>query len=1457
MNRRKLLFMALGTLIVVGALVLLWNSFAGKTKVALVNFPAFQSSAIVKSNQNKYVEYDVIGADDFRGKKTYDFVLVSGMGLKIDDEHRAAIQKYADNGHPIKIIRVTNPANNICNLDSITESSVMDYLNNGNKKNYVSMANYIRKYIDKKTFFAPEPNEVIPSESEVFYHLDEEVAIKGKDEFDAYLKKIGHYHEGAPRIAVTGAINDPYSGNKANLDSMIVSLNRKGFNVYPILSGQGRLAFLDAVQPQAIIYFPHGRMSGGTGDQVVEALKRYNAPLFIPLTVMTSKEKWDKDPMGMYGGFMSQSLVMPELDGAIYPYVVNTQEENAEGIVETVADPSRLHKFVEILSNTVALQSKPNKDKKVAIYYFKGPGQNGMAAQGLEVVPSLYNTLKRLKDEGYTINLPASPEALSDLIMKHGPVLNDFTEGSIEEFMKQASPLQVDAEEYDGWLKRGLTAEKYAELTDLFGPAPGNYMSGVKNGRPYIAIAAVDLGNVVLLPQPMAGIGGDSFAIVHGAKSAPPHPYVAAYLWAKEAFHADAMVHFGTHGSLEFTPQKQVALGDSDWPDALVGTIPHFYYYTIANVGESMMAKRRSYATTISYLNPPFEESRMRASFDKLRRDMISYEKADRDDIKRKFALDVKREAVRMGIHRELRLDSVLNNPYTDEEMLKLDNFAEEIANEKISTILYITGVPYTADKINSSVLAMSSDPIGYSKAALDRMTGKLSEDNFRKQAYMTEHYLAPAKRLVNEVLNGKKIDSAFVCTYAGITMEQFREAVEITTPKLTGMAAMMEAMQGRMNMELAKDGSASMGKGKKKGGHPSWIPKFGKKPDHVGKSEESKGGHPANMPKDGDKAMAGGHPDGMPKDSTKTMGMGGHPGAPKNDITPEKKAKADAIVELARTLFNINRYQVGLQQSPHLELSGLVKALDGGYIEPTSGGDAVANPSAVPTGRNLYSINAEVTPTELAWEKGKKLVESTLETYVKKHGDYPKKVSYTFWSSEFIETGGATIAQVFYMLGVEPVRDVMGRVSDVRLIPSEELGRPRVDVLVQTSGQFRDLAASRLNLISKAVALAAAAGAEEKHTNFVHEGNVNIEKRLVEEGMSPKDAREWASVRVFGGVNGMYGTGIQEMMKAGDKWDDRADIAEVYLNNMGAAYASTDNWGAFAKGLFRAAVENTDVIIQPRQSNNWDALSLDHVFEFMGGLNLTIAQVTGKEPEALFADYRNRNNVKMQDLKEAIGIESRSTILNPYFVKEATKGGNSKAGGIAEIIENTYGWEVSKPEVIDDELWDNIHDMWIEDTQNLGTKEFFNKMNPAALEQITSVMLETVRKGMWNASPERVQKLVEVHNKVVQEHGPSGASFAASNEKLRDFITQKLDPQQAQQYTQQMNSSLKKSDVQTDDKSIVLKEDKSATQQSQQMVKSEDDTSKAWYIGIGVVILALLVLGILGLRKRNKRLDD
>lgn len=148
------------------------------------------------------------------------------------------------------------------------------------------------------------------------------------------------------------------------------------------------------------------------------------------------------------------------------------------------------------------------------------------------------------------------------------------------------------------------------------------------------------------------------------------------------------------------------------------------------------------------------------------------------------------------------------------------------------------------------------------------------------------------------------------------------------------------------------------------------------------------------------------------------------------------------ALTEVERTIRNVGNYQTELTASPEKELASLVNALNGGYTAPSPGGDPIANPNTLPTGRNMYAINAEATPSESAWEKGVALAKQTIETYQRRHNDsIPRKVSYTLWSGEFIETGGATIAQVLYMLGVEPVRDAFGRVSDLKLIPSAELG--------------------------------------------------------------------------------------------------------------------------------------------------------------------------------------------------------------------------------------------------------------------------------------------------------------------------------------------------------------------------------------------------------------------------------
>lgn len=160
--------------------------------------------------------------------------------------------------------------------------------------------------------------------------------------------------------------------------------------------------------------------------------------------------------------------------------------------------------------------------------------------------------------------------------------------------------------------------------------------------------------------------------------------------------------------------------------------------------------------------------------------------------------------------------------------------------------------------------------------------------------------------------------------------------------------------------------------------------------------------------------------------------------------------------------------------------------------------------------------------------------------------------------------------------------------------------------MLVQVSGQLRDIAGSRLKLLTDAIRLTSEAG-DETYPNYVASGTLLQEKLLVEKGTSPKRAREMSVMRVFGPVNSGYSTGMMAYTEHSGSWESEKEIAEGYLNNMGASYGDDENWGDVQEGLFASALSETDVVIQPRQSNTWGPISLDHVYEFTGGLSLTV----------------------------------------------------------------------------------------------------------------------------------------------------------------------------------------------------------------------------------------------------------
>ena len=1417
-------WLALGCLLIIVLLgIWAYNVWFGTTKIAFVNFQTITMGGIAKANDNSFIKLQEVPVEELDRLSGFDMVFVNGMGLRVVEEQRQQIQKAADKGVLVYTTMATNPANNICTIDSVDQVALRGYLGSGGRRNYKNMLNYIRKNMDKKLISVEEPGVPIERSSDVLYHVDvdksgDELDFVSVEEYEKYLKSKQLYKEGAKKIVVTGQM--------ADATGLIDTLERVGYNVYPVLSLRRLLDFVREISPDAIINMAHGRL----GDEVVKYLEERNILLFAPLTVNSLVEEWEQDPMGMSGGFMSQSIVTPEIDGAIRTSALFAQYEDKEGLRHSFAVPSRLKTYVENIQKTLALKEKPNSEKRVVIYYYKGPGQSAMSAAGMEVVPSLYNLLKKMKEEGYRVeDLPANSKELEKMIMAEGAVFGTYANGVMDRFLKESHPLLISKEEYESWVKQALRPEKYAEVVAAFGEFPGEYMS-TADGK--LGVSRIQFGNVVIMPQPAAGGGDNAFQIVHGTDVAPPHSYVAAYLWMQYGFKADAMIHFGTHGSLEFTPKKQAALCDLDWPDRLVGSVPHLYIYSIGNVGEGMIAKRRGYGVLQSYLTPPFMESNVRGIYRNLTERIKIYNQkaypekgtADPKEVE-KAALSVKELAVSLGMHRELGLDSVLNVPYTEEEILKIENFADELAAEKVTGQLYTMGVPYEAARIESSVYSMATDPIAYGLFGLDRLRGKADADVLKRKTIFTERYLDPAKQLVGRLLNGQeKVDDGFICQVAGITKEELAQAREIdqnrNAPK--GMMAMMMAAAAKQPEVMPVK--------KEEGEHPM-------------------SGMMKNMMKQkGPDAKTGG--------MQVNKGTGGNPdmsammkammGKKAKEYSKEEVNKALAIMEVERTLKNVNNYKRALQESPDGELQSLMNALNGGYTAPSPGGDPIVNPNTLPTGRNLFAINAEETPTESAWEKGVQLAKSTIEMYQKRHnGEFPKKVSYTLWSGEFIETGGATIAQVLYMLGVEPVRDAFGRVSDLKLIPSADLGRPRIDVVVQTSGQLRDIAASRLFLVNRAVEMAAAAK-NDQYENQVAAGVLEAEKTLIDKGISPKDAREISTFRVFGGANGGYGTGIQGMVDAGDRWEDESEIASTYLNNMGAYYGSEKNWEKFQQFAFEAALTRTDVVVQPRQSNTWGALSLDHVYEFMGGLNLTVRNVTGKDPDAYLSDYRNRNNNKMQEVKEAIGVESRTTIFNPSYIKEKMKGEATSAAGFAEIVRNTYGWNVMKPSVIDNEMWDEIYNVYVKDKFNLGVQDFFEKQSPAALQEITAVMMETARKGMWKATDQQLADLSNLHTDLIQKYKPACSGFVCDNAKLRDFIASKATPEAAKQY---QNSIKNVREVAADQsKGVVMKKDE-ITSETQ---KHTNKVNTVWIV-VGVVVILGGLAVLMRKRRRNR----
>ena len=1322
--------------------------YASPTKIYLVNYPEYILAPLLDQKLNSFLDIRHLKWNENSGEelRDTDCVIFFGMGLHFTEQQQKLISELTC---PVYTTSSTRKETALAAMSPEQKKQMDDYFNFGGKENFKQMLHYIRYELDGKRIFAPKPQEPQKVEYKPFFHIGDNDRFKTVEEYFEFYKTRGFYKEGQAQICILGG------NGGGSLGELVKALENKNCNVIAVSGLWPGKEIMQKIDPDLVIYQPHGRL----GDEAVEFCKERNIPLFCPIKVNQSYEEYLKDQRGMTGGMLSQSITMPELDGGTVPFVLSALFKNERGLLEFRMIPDRLERFAELVRKTVDLKRKKNSDKKIALIYYGSIGKESATA-GLGTSQSILNILRRLQKEGYnTGQLPESVEEFDREIKENTAVFGKIG-GTRQLTPAHIQTVTITQEKYAAWVKKSMPADLYAQVVERYGDFPGK-MFCTKEGN--MAIGCIRFGNVILMPQSLPGEDGDENKLIHGIKESPPHTYIATYLYLRHGFKADALMHIGTHGSLEFTPWKQVALSSYDWPDALIGEMPHYYLYIINNIGEAQIAKRRSYATMISHLTPPFMNSESYGAIALLQEKIHHFETADNAKLKAEYGKAIIELVKKENFHKDLKLsDKLRQGILTDEDLLKIQQYIHEINDAKVNKGVYIVGRPYSDIDADETAILMTVDTIAEQLFNADVKAGKVDAGKRNDKLFFRNHYYIKAKEYARKILTNPENFS---------TAKPSAHGAKRTAPP--------EAMQKMM--------------------------------------------------------QSGKLPDGRPIPPEMMQAMRQMQSRP---VKVEQTLSAEEILLKARK---------DLLNSTSAELDSIVNAFSGGYISASSGGDPVLNPGTVPTGKNLYGIDPERTPTKESYETGKQLAQELISQRLAATGQYPGKVAFSLWGGEFIRTQGVNIGEIFYLLGVEPVWDSRGRVRDVRLIPMSELKRPRIDVVIQTSGQFRGAAMSRMKLIDKAVMLAATDPAGE-FGNYVRQSSLEITNALIAQGMSPQEAKKLRHVRIFGGINGNFGSNAMGPAQATGKWEDPGTIAELYLNNMGAIYTE-GFWGEHKPEVFRTAVKNTDAVVQSRSSNSWGPLSLDHVYEFTGGMSLIARHINGKDPEAYFNDLRTPGRAKVQSAGEAAMVEARSTVLNPKYIREMMQEGAASTGHFTEVFRNTLGWEIMKPDMLEDHLWQEYKAVYVDDKLALGTRAFFEKNNPAALHEMTGIMLEAVRKGFWKADAKTVADLARTHVELMQQFDLP----PVDNAKLQEMIKQHLqDPQLRKSFEEQIQKSLDLKKAHQAKMDQIEQEVSGMRLKKQQQETPEGDTVSALKVIGAIIIAAILALLTGNIRKKR-----
>ncbi|BAU66858.1 magnesium chelatase, H subunit [Stanieria sp. NIES-3757] len=1035
----------------------------------------------------------------------------------------------------------------------------------------------------------------------------------------------------------------------AHYVAMVQELEAMGARVIPVFAGG--LDFskpvdtyfwdtLKGTEPQplvdVVVSLTGFALVGGPARQdhpkAIDSLKRLNRPYMVALPlVFQTTEEWEESELGLHPVQVALQIAIPELDGAIEPIIVSGRDGSTG---RAIALQDRIEAIAQRAMKWATLRKKPKLQKKVAITVFSFPpdkGNVGTAAY-LDVFGSIYEVMKALKGNGYEVeDLPESPQALMEAVIHDAqaqyasPELNIAYRMSVQQY-ERLTPYSVKLEE--NW-----------------GPPPGHLNSDGKN----LLIYGKEFGNVFIGVQPTFGYEGDPMLLLFSRSASPHHGFAAYYTYLESIWKADAVLHFGTHGSLEFMPGKQMGMSGECYPDSLIGSTPNIYYYAANNPSEATIAKRRSYAETISYLTPPAENAGLYKGLQELSELIGSYQTL-KDGGRGIQIVDTIMDKCRI-----VNLDKDIALPETD---------AKDMTQEQRDTIV---GLVYKKlMEIESRLLPCGLHVIGKPPTAEEAIATLVNIASLDRE----EEEIVSLPRIIAQSIK-RDIEEIYSNNDRGVLadVQLFQEITQATRAAVAALVKAQIDAEGRVSM-ISKLNFFNLGK------KAPWITVL--------------------------------HEHGY------------------KNVDPE----------LLKPLFEYLEFCLE-QICADNELGGLLKALEGEYVLPGPGGDPIRNPNVLPTGKNIHALDPQSIPTLAAVKSAKIVVDRLLERQkLNNGGKYPETIACVLWGTDNIKTYGESLAQIMWMVGVRPVPDALGRVNKLELISLEELGRPRIDVVVNCSGVFRDLFINQMNLLDQAVKMAAEAN-EPLDLNFVR-------KHALEQAEEMGINLRQAATRIFSNSSGSYSSNINLAVE-NSTWEEEKELQDMYLNRKSFAFNS-DNPGIMQENrqIFEKSLKTAEVTFQNLDSSEISLTDVSHYFDSDPTKVVASLRDDGKKPTAFIADTTTAN-AQIRTLSETVRLDARTKLLNPKWYEGMLSHGYEGVRELSKRLVNTMGWSATA-DAVDNWVYEDVNTTFINDPEMC---QRLMNLNPNSFRKMVGTLLEVNGRGYWETSEENLDRLRELYQQV------------------------------------------------------------------------------------------------------------